>query len=140
MAKNTKSLSPGISDHDLVFIVRKQAKIRKAKVTITIRCYRHFNPVKFAHHVKNTNWLPVTTATNIDIAACNFNRIFEELIDAHMPWKKIRARANSARWMSNEYLSLADAREYHAREYSLCPCEYHLTKKLDSKRQKSKMD
>ncbi len=127
------TLSPGLSNHDLTFIVRKRAKNRKAKVTIRIRCYRHFDQDSFSRDINQTDWSVVTTATDLDTAASCFNIIFGALVDKHMPWKKIRVRANNAPWISNEYLSLVDAHEYHAREYRKCPCEFHLNRKLDSK-------
>ena len=37
-------------------------------------------------------------------------------------------------WINNEYWSLVDAREFHAREYTKCPCDFHLARKLDGKR------
>ncbi len=74
------------------------------------------------------DWSRVTLSENIYQAATAFNVIFTKIVDKHLPWKKIRIRANSAAWINNEFLSLLDAREYHSRQYNICPCPFHFEK------------
>ncbi len=126
---NAGTLQTGLSDHDLIFVCRKKCKIRKAKVSICIRCYRHFDSDLFSHDIRSTDWTDVTLATDINIASIAFDRIFTGLLDKHLPWKRICVRAP---WISNEFLSLIDARQYHTRQFNLCPCQAHFEARRQS--------
>ena len=102
-------------------------------MTIKIRCYRHFDPEVFSKDVENMDWTPVTRESDLDRAAQAFNDLFTKLINKHMPWKKLRVRANNAPWINNEFMSLIDAREFHSIKYKQCPCDYHFAKCKDSR-------
>ncbi len=52
-----------------------------------------------------------------------------------MPWRKLRVRVSSAKWINNEYLSMVDRREYLAKQHKHCPCDYHLLLKLSARRE-----
>ncbi len=127
-------VDPGLSDHCLVYIVRKRKRPSQAKKTIRIRNYCHFSESSFRHDVKHTDWTAVTTCDDIDTAIYHFNTIFTKLLDRHLPWKKIRVRVNSAPWVTNEFHSTLDARRYHTRIFNRCPCEPHLQNKKQAQR------
>ena len=128
------SLDPGLSDHKLTFICRKRAKISHEKKTIFIRNYRDFNCSAFCNDLANIDWSDVINAQSVDEAVSVFNFLFLEVINKHLPYKKIRARENSAPWVTAEFLSLIDAREYKSSKYNKCPCAQHLWEKEEAER------
>ena len=127
-------VEPGLSDHCLIFVARKRRRISREKVTVKIRSYRNFDADVFNHDVECTDWSSVYNASNVDEATDSFNHIFTALLDQHLPWKSIRVRRNNAPWINSEFLSLIDAREYHARQYRKCPCSLHLGIKKNAQR------
>ncbi len=123
------TLEPGLSDHSMVFVCRKQAKISKEKKSITVRNYRNFDPIKFGNDIVNTDWSNVYNAKNVDEAVLNFNHIFTGIINLHLPYKRIRVRIKSAPWITHEFFSLLNMRKYKGKCYKKCPCELHLNEK-----------
>ncbi len=115
--------------------MRKYKRISHEKETKLIRCYRNFNESEFARDVGNIDWSAVHQATNIEDAVAIFNQELLAVIDKHLPWKRIRIRKFSAPWVSNEYLSFVDRREYCSRQYRKCPCEHHLALKKMARRE-----
>ncbi len=74
------------------------------------------------------------SARTVDEAVNYFNFVMMEIINDLLPFKRIRMRINSAPWITNEYLSLIDNREYKAGQYRKCPCEHHLLEKKEAQR------
>ena len=127
-------LDPGLSDHHLTFVCRKRAKISNEKKTIFIRNYRNFNTENFCADLAKIDWTHVIQAHDVDEAIACFNFEIISIINKHLPFKRIRTRINSAPWVTGEFLSLIDAREYAAKQYSKCPCQLHLDKKKEAQR------
>ena len=127
-------LDPGLSDHHLTFVCRKRAKISHEKKTIFIRNYRNFNAENFCADLSNIDWTQVMQASDVDEATACFNFEIMKVINKHLPFKKIRTRINSAPWLTGEFLSLIDAREYASKQYSKCPCQLHLARKKETQR------
>ncbi len=49
--------------------------------------------------------------------------ILNSVLDKHMPIKKIRTKTHQKPWVSNEFLSLIDTKEYRAKQYRKNPTE-----------------
>ena len=69
----------------------------------------------FAHDVGGANWNEVMYAGTVDDAVAAFNFIFLQIVNKHLPWRKIRCRISKSPWITSEYLSFVDRREYFAR-------------------------
>ena len=63
-----------------------------------------------------------------------FNFLFLQVINKHLPYKKIIARENSAQWVTGDFLSLIDACEYKSSMYNKCPCPKHLLQLKETQR------
>ena len=50
-----------------------------------------------------------------------FQTTFMQILDKHMPIVTIRTRIHQSPWVSNEFMSLIDLREYRARIYRKSP-------------------
>ena len=82
------------------------------------------------------DWTEIYAESDIDEAGALFNFQFLQLINKHMPLKRIRCRTSQSQWVTSEFLSLIDKREYQAKLssklYKKCPCQQHLILKKES--------
>ena len=128
-------IDTGLSDHSLIFCARKKAKISREKQIIEIRSRRHFDELAFAKDVADIDWTPVLTEPDIDTATCLFQLLFMDIVNKHMPVKRIRARIKQAPWVSSEFLSLIDNREHKARQVRKSPSEENIANLKVAKKQ-----
>lgn len=77
----------GISDHDLIFVVRKQ-KIPKPKArTIEFRTLKNLDQNAFLYD-------------NIDDTWSHWSDLYKQILDDHAPVKRIKLRNNQLPWIS----------------------------------------
>ena len=74
------------------------------------------------------------TATSVDDAVSVFTYILVNIINKHLPLKRIRVRIKSAPWITHEFFSVLDMREYKNKQYKKCPCREHLNEKKEAQR------
>ncbi len=130
------SLKPtltNLSDHSMTFITRKYQSPSKEKETIFIRNYRIFDAALFEKDQEQVDWNCVINCHDVCEAVSCFNFEFLTVLNKHLPWKKLRVRKNNAPWVTSEFLSLKDRREYLAKKYRDCPCPEHHALKLQSR-------
>ena len=132
-------IDPNLSDHCLTFVTRKYMRPSKERETKFIRNYRNFNANDFNNDLENIHWNCVYTCTDVNESVANFNFEFLTVLNKHLPWRRLRVRKNNAPWVTTEFLSLIDRREYHANVYRKCPCAEHLEMKLQTRRECSHM-
>ena len=106
----------GLSDHAMIFLSRKRAKISKAKHKIFVRNYPTFNPDAFTADVANMDWSYLEECDDVDLPAIYFTEKLVALMNKHLPWKTIHISINTAPWITSEFLSLIDYREFRARK------------------------
>lgn len=81
------TLQVGISDHDLIFVVRKQ-KIPKPKArTIEFRTLKNLDQNAFLYD-------------NIDDTWSHWSDLYKQILDDHAPVKRIKLRNNQLPWIS----------------------------------------
>ncbi len=127
-------LDLGLSDHCLIFTSRKRAKPSRAREVRFIRSYRTFDPIAFALDVSQTDWSPVYNENDVHVTTSIFQSIFMNVLDKHLPNKRIRCRINSAPWVTPEFFGLIDRREYWARQCRMHPCELYYELKKAAQR------
>ena len=132
-------IDPNLSDHCMTFITRKYQSPSKEKQTVFIRNYRNFDASLFEEDLEQVNWNSVTNCSDVNEAVSCFNFEFLTVLNKHLPWKKLRVRKSNASWVTSEFLSLIDRREYLAKKYRDCPCPEHHALKLQSRRDCVKM-
>ncbi len=108
------------SDHSLIYVIRKKAKIENNITYIWARSYRKYNWASFRRQIESTCWQEVLTAETVDEAVEIFYDIFLKIIDQHAPYKWIKIKEKTAEWITNEFLSLIDTRNFRMKKYRKC--------------------
>ena len=78
------------------------------------------------------DWNDIYSVKDVDEAVALFNFLFLQIVNRHMPWKKIRCWKSQAPWITSEFFSLHDKKEYYCKLFKNCPCMYHLSLKKES--------
>lgn len=93
-------LQVGISDHDLIFVVRKQ-KLPKPKArTMEFRSLKNLDQKAFFSDLKDVPWDSSYIYDNIDDIWSHWSALYKQVLDDHAPVKKIRLRNNQLPWIS----------------------------------------
>ena len=128
-------LDLGLSDHHLVYVSGKRAKIKKNTCYIHSRSYRQFDEQSFYNDMSHINWLPLYVINDIDHAVDYVNRVLLSVFDKHAPVKKIKCKSDQPKWITGDFLSCIDTREHLSNVYSKTPTPYNEACKRDAVRQ-----
>ena len=79
----------------------------------------------FAADVERVDWSAVYNEQDVDAATDIFQALLIDVINKHLPIKRIRCRINSAPWVTPEFFGLIDRQEYWARQCRLHPCDLY---------------
>ena len=93
-------LQVGISDHDLIFVVRKQKLPRPKARTIEFRSLKHLDSNTFLSDLRNVPWDSAYIYDNIDDIWAHWFGLYKQVLDEHAPVKRIQLRNNQLPWIS----------------------------------------
>ena len=79
------SHSLGLSDHSMIYIVRKNKKVRVPPKFIKSRSFKNFNEHEFIETIKQSNWNYVLDKLNVEDAYNTFQDMFNNACDIHCP-------------------------------------------------------
>jgi len=103
----------GLSDHDIVVIVRKWNgnKTKGIGNILKTRSFKNFNEKTFCDDLRRANWDEVTNAVNIDIACENFIEIVNTITDRHAPKVAHRVSNRTPGWITDDLRNAIKERE-----------------------------
>ncbi|XP_068728844.1 uncharacterized protein [Montipora capricornis] len=96
------NLHLGVSDHDLVFAVRKNKLAKPKAREIEYRSMRQFNNDDFLQDLRNIPWDTAYIYDNVDDLWDHWVTLFNEILDNHAPIKKKRIRGDQLPWITPE--------------------------------------
>ena len=96
------NLHLGVSDHDLVFAVRKNKLAKPKAREIEYRSMRQFNNDAFLQDLRNVPWDTAYIYDNVDDLWDHWATLFKEILDIHAPIKKKRIRGDQLPWITPE--------------------------------------
>jgi len=89
----------GISDHDLIYTVRKQ-KLPKSKARITeFRSFKNFDEEAFLSDLRAVPWDIAYVFDEIDEIWSHWVNLFMNVVDIHAPIKCRSLRNNNLPWI-----------------------------------------
>ena len=101
-----------ISDHTLVYVVRR-AKIPKGQIkTIRYRSFRTYSAEQFISDLHNISWDFIETSLTVEEAWVSFKKTLLSLIDKHDPMCLKRVRGNTLPWINYEIRTLMMQRNF----------------------------
>ena len=101
----------GASDHDMVFVHRKLSHKKCKASFIKARLFSNFDENKFIKACESLTFDNVYNTTDPDAAWCHFRTELLDICDAMAPYGSIRIRGRLPEWMTDEYMSIAKAKD-----------------------------
>ncbi|XP_044183319.1 uncharacterized protein LOC122963992 [Acropora millepora] len=103
----------GISDHSLIYAVRKFA-VPKTRPTIKeVRNFKHFVEVDFINDLKRVSWQNVECFDDPNLAWQAWKSDFNAILDHHAPIRHMRVRQSSVPWLTFDIKRVMRERDYH---------------------------
>jgi hypothetical protein len=105
-AKNTGVIRCGLSDHDIVFAVRKVKNTHKpAFETREVRDFKNVDIHAVETMIRQAPWWCIKMSEEVDNKFELFFEIVKIIMNTHTQLKKIRVKTTSPTWMTKEYKS-----------------------------------
>ena len=98
--------SLGLSDHNLIYLFRRNKKVKVPPKIVKSRCFNNFNEHDFIETIRKTNWDQVTSCNNIDNAYNKFQAMFDQACNMHCPLKEKRIKGSLPEWINSGYMKL----------------------------------
>ena len=105
-------LECSISDHSLVYIIRKARPPRGPIKTIKCRSYKNYSTPNFVRDLHSASWDLINTSLTVDEAWTTFKDTFITIADRHAPTRTRRVRSNTLPWMTDHIRSLITQRNF----------------------------
>ena len=107
----------GISDHSLVFAIRKISIIYKQENTLEIRNMKNFDKEKFTKELLKQHWEYVYFFAEDPNAMWEiWKNLFLEVLDKHVPLQHKKIRSNKVPWMISDIKKLMNTRDNFKRK------------------------
>ena len=91
-----------ISDHSLIFAVRKIGTPRGNPRFIESRSFKNFDQNRFKLDLQNANWPPIGSVNNANDYWSKWKSIFLEIVDKHAPCRTKKVRSRPSPWITSE--------------------------------------
>ena len=93
-----------VSDHGLIYVIRKKEKVIKTKMTFSGRSYRNYERELFQENVTNADWDIFYATDRVDQAWSYFLGIIQDEINIMCPLKNIKIKKKKDPWITNDIL------------------------------------
>ena len=125
----------GLSDHSLIYVVRKCKKIKHPPKISKSRSYKNFNDVNFINSLKDKNFDKVTSYSDVDTAWSVWSDMFNEVCNDHAPIREKRIKSYLPEWVTSDFLRLTKDKEFYYDKASKTndPLDWEKAKSLRNK-------
>ena len=118
----------GISDHSLIYVVRK-FKLPKSNPTIReVRDFKHFSADEFRANLLQVPWDMVLPFDDPNICWTVWKSFFHEILHKHAPLRQKRVRSNPVPWITPIIKQTMRNRDFHKKIAIKCNSRYHWLK------------
>ena len=93
-----------ISDHDLIFVTKKKAVIKRETVDFHGRSYRNYDKEALHTHMNNINWDEYWLINDPSDCWEYIVNAIEGYLNPICPIKKRRVKSSNEPWLNNEIL------------------------------------
>ena len=93
-----------ISDHDMIYLIRKKPRQKQTKITFEGRIYKNYNSTMFQNMIRTTDWDDIVTEPDSATAwSMMINRI-DQLLSDICPIKQVTLRKPQRPWLTTDVL------------------------------------
>ena len=89
-----------ISDHDLIYIARKQRLPRPNVRSIEYRSMKNFDEPAFLSSLSDIPWDTAYTFDDVNDIWCHWESLLKQAIDHHAPLKRVNLKSNHLPWIN----------------------------------------
>ena len=103
----------GVSDHSLVYTIRK-FKLSTFRPTVKeVRDFKHFSDSQFRSDLSQVQWDSILRYDDPNTCWIVWKSIFHEILNKHAPLRHRRTKANPVPWITPTIKKLMRERDYH---------------------------
>ena len=106
-------LECSISNHSLVYIIRKVRLLRGIIKTIKCQSYKNYSVPNFIRDLHSASWDLVSTSLTVDEAWTSLKDIFVITADRHARMHATRVHSSMLPWMTDQIKALITQRNFH---------------------------
>ena len=103
----------GLSDHSLIYAVRKYCSPKSRQNTRYIRNFKNFNSRDFLTDLAFMPWESVAQHDNPNVCWQVWKSYYLQVLDRHAPLRCKRVRGNTLPWISPDIKNLMRSRDFH---------------------------
>ena len=115
----------GISDHSLIYAVRKFVFPKSKSIMREVRDFKHFSDRDFYNDLSQVPWEIISTFSDPNECWCVWKSFFIEILDAHAPLRYKRTKVNAVPWMTTIIKNEIRNRDYHKKKAIKHNSKYH---------------
>ena len=104
--------SLGLSDHSLVYVVRKHKQIKQPPRIVKTRCFKNFNDNDFFDSIDDIDWSQIYCIDDVNAALDKWQSLFTDVCNTHAPLKEKRVKGHLPEWVNYEFIKLSKDRDY----------------------------
>ena len=108
----------GISDHDLIFCIRKIETIKSGKHnTLKTRSFKNYTKLAFVNDLSDVAFPDYSTFKSVNEAYTHFTTTFMHIVDKSAPYKNIRVKGNTKLWFDKDISNIISMREKQKKKF-----------------------
>ena len=103
----------GLSDHSMIFAIRKHCIPKSRENVKYIRNFKNFNANDFLTDLSQTPWENIAQYDNPNVCWRVWYSLYLQVLDRHAPLRRMRTRGNSLPWISSNIKGIMRSRDFH---------------------------
>ena len=100
LVSSAGTLNVAIADHLMTFVTLTWKRPKNVSTLITRRSFKKFDILSFQEDLQQLPWSVVETFDSPDDKLDTFEKLFNDCLDIHAPWKTFRSKRKSPPWIS----------------------------------------
>ena len=103
----------GLSDHSMIFAIRKHCIPKSREKVKHIRNFKNFNANDFLTDLSQMPWENIAQHDNSNVCWQVWKSLYLQVLDRHAPLRRMRTRGNSLPWISSDIKGIMRSRDFH---------------------------
>ncbi len=103
----------GLSDHSMIFAIRKHCIPKSREKVKHIRNFKNFNANDFLTDLSQMPWENIAQYDNSNVCWQVWKSLYLQVLDRHAPLRRMRTRGNSLPWISSDIKGIMRSRDFH---------------------------